>query len=557
MGAQNYAEWAFDVLKMDSKYSPYLDQLITPSNDAARRKAEVSSAVGSVVGHVLGVGWKTSYLTSAGISFKEQSPIWMMTFKDHKEPNKTKICFYFPVSGYMVDRDFRKMEIKPRKEGMISRRIVGVKFNLECFGKENMENDPELGDELLRLFTTQRLCDISDWTQSPITAEIEKKGNGALGKIEVGIESLNNEGLKTLFDAASRMATIMTSTIKSRGRPPQETLASQAQPAPPPMEEAPYISKIDESISWSSTWGKLCDLFIRKEGRQTFEKEYSTEMNKAYGKGILHVVPSLFDSLDLACKDQRQVLSFVDTTSYWALGYLVSQGPLRTSQETRIGVKEFTKQFVPPSIKDTPTTWPPSAKSDEKEPVLSKEGAPSFMVQSRLADLSYKIFECANEDRAKQTMKLNTEIIGQMFAPSGRLAETMVKMLPSIRKEYLEQATGTINVEEENVLVSRRVMPRVYLNVQGPDENKGGFALDYLMMWQHRSLLFSVYEPNVIRIWKGQTRMAYDKNENVEYDAQVLRNSLTTFQSNQLFEKGLTMLKNFAENKQFLLHGSN
>jgi hypothetical protein len=413
-----------------------------------------------------------------------------------------------------------------------------------------------LRDELFRLFTTQKVCDISDWTQSPITAEIEKKDNSAVGKIEVGIESLNNEGLKTLFDAASRIATIMTSAIKSRGGPsPQKTLAPQAQPAPPPMETAPHISRIDESILWSSTWGKLCDLFIQKEGRQRFGEEYSTEMNKAYGKGILHVVPSLLDSLEAACKDQRQVLSFVDTTNYWAQGYLVSQGPLRTRQEIRIRVNEFIKQFVPPSIKDTSTTWPPSSKSNEKELVLSKEGAPNFMVQSRVADLSYKIFECANEDRAKQAMKLNTEITGQMFAPGGRLAETMVKMLPSIKKEYLEQATGTIAVDGEKVLVSRRVMPRVYLNVQGPDENKGGFALDYLMMWQHRSMLFSVYEPNVIRIWKGQTRMAYDENENVEYDAQVLKNSLATFQGNQLFEKGLTMLKSFAENKQFLLRG--
>jgi hypothetical protein len=71
MGAENFATWAYSVFKDDPKYNQYLDQLITPSEEA-KRKAQISGAAGAAVAHIFGVGWKT--LSRATISFKEQSP---------------------------------------------------------------------------------------------------------------------------------------------------------------------------------------------------------------------------------------------------------------------------------------------------------------------------------------------------------------------------------------------------------------------------------------------------------------------------------------------------
>ena len=552
MGAEDFAEWAYNALYNDPKYSQYLDRLITPSKDA-KRKAQVSSVAGAVVGHVLGVGWKT--LSGAGISFKEQSPIWMMTVRDHKEPNKTKVCFYFPVSGYISEKDFRKMEIKPKKEGMISRKVVGVKFDFDCVGKQDIENDQELKNKLFQLFTTQRLCDVSDWTLTPMTAEIEKKEDGAAGKIEVGIEQLDVEGLKTLFDVSVKMAEHMKSAVKSRGEPTLKTATMTSAPLPE-IKEIPGITILSENSSWSSTLGQLCDQFIQKEGQESFDKEFSPEMAIAYRKRILNVIPSLSNSLLPACTDQRQILSFVDMAKYWTRGYPVSQGPLRVSPERRISVREFVHQLTPPSMKNTPSTWPPQpSRTNDKDLVLSKEGAPDFLVQLKFLNLSYKIFEFNTGDRAKQIMKGSIDVVGQTFASSPQYAELMVKMLPGINAKQILQATGIMDESEEKILVSRRVMPRIYSNVKGPMDSKGGCALDYMMMWQKSNLLFSIYEPTVISIWDGQERMAYGKFEDTKYDAQVLIDALTTFRGNQLFEKGLAMLKYFVENRQFLLPG--
>jgi len=165
---------------------------------------------------VIGVGWRTRSLTSAGISFKESSPIWVMTVQDHKEPDKTKICFYFPVDGHVSNRDLRKMKIEPQKEGAVFRKVVGVKFDLECVGKQNMEKDEELRSNLLRFFTTQTVCDISDSTKTPMTAEIIRRDDYFAGKIEVGIQTLNEEGLKILFDSACRIAGDIALDLKSR-----------------------------------------------------------------------------------------------------------------------------------------------------------------------------------------------------------------------------------------------------------------------------------------------------------------------------------------------------
>jgi hypothetical protein len=553
MGAEDFATWAYNVLETDPRFSQFLEQLITPSKEA-KRKAQASGVAGAAVGHFLGVGWKT--ISRAAISFKEEAPIWLMTFTDHKEPDKTKVCFYFPISGYVSDRDFRKMEVKPRKEGVISRKVVGVKYDFDCVGKSAIESDRALRDILFQLFSTQKLCDISDWTQTPMTVELERKNSGAAGKIETGIETLDANGLKMLLDAASRIADHMKSETKLQGQPNLDMTSPTLPPPPPPppeIQEDPNIPDLQQNTLWVTTWGQLCEQFIQKEGIDAFGKEYSPEMAMAYNRGILNVIPSLNNSLQLASSDQRQILDFVETSKYWARGYPTLQGPRRTDAERRIRVREFMHQLVPPSIKDTPQTWPPQVPQKEKnDPILAREGAPNFMVQSRFLNLSYKIFEFGTEERARQTMNFCNEIIGQTFAPNPQLAELIAKMLPGINQTLILQATGTISLDEQSVLVSRRVIPRVYPNVKGPMDSTGGFGVDYLIMWQKGARLFSVYEPNVISIWDGQEKMAYGNFENTNYDAQVLINALTAFQSNQLFEKGLTMLKYFQDNKQHL-----
>jgi len=95
----------------------------------------------------------------------------------------------------------------------------------------------------------------------------------------------------------------------------------------------------------------------------------------------------------------------------------------------------------------------------------------------------------------------------------------------------------------------------VYTEAKGPMDSTGGFGVDYLMMWQKGTRLFSVYEPNVISIWDGQEKMSYGNQKEVKYDAQVLASALTFFQGNQLFENGLTMLKYFEDNKARLFYG--
>lgn len=320
----------------------------------------------------------------------------------------------------------------------------------------------------------------------------------------------------------------------------------------PPSPRTPFEgSKQDNDILWSTTWGQLCDLFIQKEGRERFDKEYSTEMAKAYRKGILHVIPSSHDTLTSACLDHKQVISFVDTTKYWIRGYLTSQGPLRANQEMRITTSEFVEQLLFPPSMHSLLEWPPLSQSNkEREPILNKEGSPTFSIQLKFNCLSYKIFELNNEDQAKRCIEISFD---RNKKSNLSLVEIVVKMLHDIEPKYIEQATGVVSMNGEKILISRRVVPRVYLELQGSDENKGGLALDYFMIWQHQNMLFSVFEPNVIRIWQKQERMAYGKNENVDYDPKVLKDALIIFQDNPLFKKGLTIVKYFVENKRFLL----
>lgn len=90
--AEDFAGTMYLVLRSEPKYAEYIERLITPSGEE-KRKAEISSIAGQAVGHLLGIGWKT--LSGAGISFKEKSPIWLITIKEHKDPEKRKLAFIF------------------------------------------------------------------------------------------------------------------------------------------------------------------------------------------------------------------------------------------------------------------------------------------------------------------------------------------------------------------------------------------------------------------------------------------------------------------------------
>jgi hypothetical protein len=233
MGAEDYAEWIFGILKDDLKHEQYLDHLITPSK-GEKRKAEISSVAGAMVAHFIGVGWKTT-INRGTISFKEQSPIQLITVKPHDELSNYKLCFYFPVNGYITQNDFKKMQISPTKEGATNR-IVSVRYDFDCTGRENICKDEELKNSLLRLFTTQRLCDISGFTRAPITVEIarpESSNARGIGKVEVGICFLNSEGVMLLFDTAAQIANIITSAVKAREV--AKTQESLLPPPPPPL----------------------------------------------------------------------------------------------------------------------------------------------------------------------------------------------------------------------------------------------------------------------------------------------------------------------------------
>lgn len=103
------------------------------------------------------------------------------------------------------------MEIKPRIEGFINKKIIGIRFDQNIPQRPLTVTNDQVTTNLLLLFTSQKLCNISDWTSCPITAEIEKRDNSSIGKIEVGIEEIDGPGIKTLFDTVCLMSEIMRS----------------------------------------------------------------------------------------------------------------------------------------------------------------------------------------------------------------------------------------------------------------------------------------------------------------------------------------------------------
>jgi len=378
--------------------------------------------------------------------------------------------------------------------------------------------------------------DISDWTDAPITVEIKSEKDILVGKIEACIEkNVSNEILKSLFDCATKIAEHVQFALSANARnyPPP--------PPPPPLGTPLQSSKHELDFSWASTWGELCDTLIREKGQSYFQNEYTPEMVKAYDKGILHVIPSLHNSLVTASTDPRQLLSFVDTTNYWVQGHLVSRGILRAYPETRIRVYDFAKQLLPPFLRDE-LEGERSQPPEGKDYALKKEGTPGFLVQMRFVNVSYNIFECTSTNQADRLFGSSIEMIEQ-FAPK-KIAELMVRVFPTLEPKEIKQATGFIAIDEEQVFISRRLISRVFPDALGP--YKGGFALDYLMRWRHGNTLFYLYEPNALKYAE------YDEKENIIYDQQVLKNALTNFEGEQIFENGLRMLKVFAKNKQCL-----
>jgi hypothetical protein len=202
LGAVDFSKWAYGTLKEDEKYQKYVDRLITPSKSTIR-KSDALTVSGMILSHVVGLGWQSRL--RAAITFKDH-PIELMTIMDHKEAGKPKIRFYFSTRGLATDKDVKQMEIKPMKKGFISEKIVGVTLALECIGRKEIEHDKELLKNLYQLFKTQRLYNIDDLTETPMTVEIIRKDEAFIGKIEVGIEDITKDGLTLLFECATKMA---------------------------------------------------------------------------------------------------------------------------------------------------------------------------------------------------------------------------------------------------------------------------------------------------------------------------------------------------------------
>jgi len=198
--AKDFVEWAYSTFKNDVKYRKHLDRLELPSKNDVKN-SQVSSLVGEAVSKAFIIGWQS--VLSASIFFKDH-PIKVMNAQDHKEVGKQKVRFFFSTIGATQD-DVKKMTIKPIKKGIIGRSVVGIEFDFDCVGKEIIKKDKELSDKLIKLFQTQDLCNISNWTNCPITVEIARNDNLIFGKIEVGISQLNEWGLKLLLDIVSKM----------------------------------------------------------------------------------------------------------------------------------------------------------------------------------------------------------------------------------------------------------------------------------------------------------------------------------------------------------------
>jgi hypothetical protein len=209
LNAVDFAEWAYSVFDNDERYKKYLGRLSTPSKDA-KRKSQISGVAGHAVAKTVGIGWRS--VLSASIMFKEH-PILIMNVQDHKEPGRQKVRFIFGTRWVTRD-DIKKMGIKQVKEGIINRKVVGVKMESECTGKLKIKQDNELMENLLQLFKVQDFCDISNWTPYPMTVEIAVKDNIAFGKIEAGIYQLNEEGLKMLFDTVTKVSLHINSELE-------------------------------------------------------------------------------------------------------------------------------------------------------------------------------------------------------------------------------------------------------------------------------------------------------------------------------------------------------
>jgi len=100
----DYLSWGisfYEALRNDEKYQKYIDEFITPSADV-KRKAEVSSTAGAIVGKVFGLGWRS--VVGTAITLKEH-PIAFMMMIDHKDEWKEKVCFFFSTGGYATSND--------------------------------------------------------------------------------------------------------------------------------------------------------------------------------------------------------------------------------------------------------------------------------------------------------------------------------------------------------------------------------------------------------------------------------------------------------------------
>jgi hypothetical protein len=299
-------------------------------------------------------------------------------------------------------------------------------------------------------------------------------------------------------------------------------------------------------LSQTITWGIECDHLIQNQGRDKFQNECTPEMVKAYNMGLLHVIPLPTTMLAYEQPIPSLSLNLVDTATYWTNRYLVSRGPFKTSQEQKLRVCDFGHKlwgigFMHPLIKDFLHIKDLPAGQD----YALGRNAPRFLVQTYFKDLSYFIFECPSPDMAKQLLDMRFDM--QKRFEKTLVASVLLKVFPTLRQEDFEAATKFITINGNQTMVSKWILPKTLLDTYGHEI--GGFALDYALAWWYKNAVFFVHQRNVFKY------MEYDHEENLKYDDQSLKDALVNFEDVPAYEKGVSLLRLYENNKHVLRCG--
>jgi hypothetical protein len=178
----SFGERFYEAMVQTPSFKKKIKKVVLPSNSQLR-KAQVSSAVGYMVGKTIGIGWHST--TNVTIHFKD-SPIQMA--KIIRDRDTAKLFFYKLISSKRVNSG--ECWICARTKGTFRETVTGLfvatKRNTTKFpGAQLIANDRSLLVELLDLMKNRDFYNINK--SAKIAIQIDNTGSVPVYEIRVNL----------------------------------------------------------------------------------------------------------------------------------------------------------------------------------------------------------------------------------------------------------------------------------------------------------------------------------------------------------------------------------